>query len=226
MNTAFEFETESTKISHEKFDVMVSGQVVGTITHEIRHFLDSGALHIASGKLVIEHASRQSFTDLAAFTEFSYTTASNTPAPWQLPIFDFRIPKALQGLGVARFIWHLISQAIPPDLRLQIRVQGALSQQNATQRRDALFKDVCGMSTAQQGATFEASALNFSGPLTDPWQEARAKFQPVPTQISRLSTSAQSSQGRTCRSKSLPALGADRPGHGENLQFRVLHGLD
>ena len=191
LNTAFEFETDNTKIGQETFDVLVNGQVMGTITHEIRHFFDSGSLHIASGKLVIEHNSRQCFTDLAAFTEFTYTTASNTPAPWHIPIIDFRVPKALQGLGIARFVWHLISHAIPPDMRERIQVHGALSLQHASHRRDALCMDVCGKSADRQGATFEPSALNFSGPLTDPWLEAKAKFQAVATRVSSLSTSMQ-----------------------------------
>lgn len=186
------FETENTKIGSETFEILVGGQVVGTITHEIRHFLDRGKLSIASGKLVIEHNSRQSVTDLAAFTEFSYTVASNTPAPWLLPVFDFRIPKALQGMGVARFVWHLISHAIPEAQRKLIQVHGARSASQPSQRRHALFMDVCGKSIGKVGARFEPNSLGFSGPLTDTWEEAKAQFQARPRIACSLSTSVQS----------------------------------
>lgn len=186
------FETENTKIGTETYELLVRGQVVGTITHEIRHFLDRGELSIASGKLLIEHNSRLSFTDLAAFTEFSYTVANNTPAPWSLPVFDFRIPKALQGMGVARFVWHLISHAIPEAQRKLIHLHGANSPSQASQRRHALFMDVCGKTTGKVGARFEENSLGFSGPLTDTWEEGKAQFQPRPLIACSLSTSVQS----------------------------------
>ncbi len=185
------FETENTKVGNETFEILVGEQVAGTISHEIRHFLDRGELIIASGKIVIEHNSRQSFTDLAAFTEFSYTVAGNTPAPWHLPVFDFRVPKALQEMGVARFVWHLISHAIPEPQRKLIRVHGPLSPSQASVRRLALFMDVCGKSSNRIGAIFDVNALGFSGPLTDPWQEAKAQFQAQACIVCSLSTSVQ-----------------------------------
>nr|WP_158386625.1 hypothetical protein [Comamonas testosteroni] len=182
------FETENTKIGNEIFDILVDGNLVGSVSHEIRHFFEGGSLCIASGKLVIEHPSRQGFTDLAAFTEFSYTVARNTPSPWHLPVFDFRVPVTLQGLGIGRFVWHLIAHAIPESQRNQIRVHCANSQLQDSPRRHALFMDVCGKTSKISDAQVEANAFGFAGPLTDSWLEEKAKFKVQARVVCNLSS--------------------------------------
>lgn len=166
----------------EEFALAEEGRFICRVTNVVNKHYDNDKLFTIEGGAKISLQDSGSISGYgSSHIPYNVNCTLNTPVIF---IQDLMVPPEVRGKGIARFCWHRIYTAIPPELRSRTLVYGRLVRKDEMngngKRRDQLWKDLCGFSNLLPAATFtptsETSAGGFRGPITDPWQPFKSKL--------------------------------------------------